>query len=208
MRWMKWWTRSLLLSALAACGDDVREPVDMFTAAPDMQMDVDLGPDGPDASVADLGVTDLGAAADMSAPDLGAAADMSAPEDMFTESDGGPVSTVPVQCRTDADCGGVGSCNLSAPGGICSGCNDTSCPTDTDCSAFGACVRDCSTVADCAPGFRCGSSGCLIDTSCDATVCPAPYVCGSVGCERPPCGTSGDCPSGFSECRGGHCIED
>lgn len=193
---------ALLLLPALACGDDTREPVDMSAPATDMRMDVDLGGDLPDSGASDLGAApDLGESADLGGEDP----DMFIAADMFVAADGGSTEPVPVQCRSSADCGGVGSCNLSAPGGICIGCNDSSCPSGTDCSEFGSCVRDCSTVDDCAPGFRCSSGRCLINTACDSTVCPAPYVCGAVGCERPECGAG--CPGGFS-CSGGYCVED
>ncbi len=203
MRRMRLRPITLLLFAFA-CGDDDRAPVDMAAPPTDMPMAVDLGGERRDSGASDLGSDepDLGEAVDLGAEE----ADMFVAGDMFSEADGGSTTgSVPVQCRSDADCGGVGSCNLSAPGGICIGCNDSSCPSGTDCSMFGSCVRDCSTVDDCAPGFRCSGGRCLIDTACDTTVCPPPYVCGSVGCERPECGAG--CPGGFS-CSGGYCVED
>lgn len=155
--------------------------------------DRDLGGSEPDASPADAGESDLGPEEDLGPVDLGAEDDLgTAPAD------------TPVQCREDADCT-TGTCNLSAPGGICLGCTAGSCPSGTDCSELGSCVRDCTTVADCAPGFRClGSGRCALATPCSASNCPAPYVCGAVGCERPPCADG--CPTDWT-CSGGYCTE-
>lgn len=163
-------------TTLVACGgDDGGTTVDAPTAD---------APASDDGSPGDAPLTDGPAIAD-------AATDASAPD--------GPLTNLgPVDCRVEADCPGLSSCNVSAPGGVCNGCgSDNDCPTGTSCGQVGACVRDCVNDGDCSAGKRCltGSGVCAIRQCSAQSPCPAPYVCVGTLCQRPPCGSGGSCPA-------------
>lgn len=150
--------------------------------------------------------TDRGTTADtvsnvdlVSLPDRAGAQDSRPSSDLPQGPDPGPV-----QCRSDGDCGGTLTCNMSAPGGICSGCGV--CPGWLECYS-GFCVRECYNDGECNAGFRCSSTDRCALRACDATTpCPAPYACGTNGyCARPTCPT-GSCPPPLI-CTNGLCIE-
>jgi hypothetical protein len=189
-------------------GIDAASPLDAaadagIDAAADATVDAFSGADAGglvDAFSFDSAVmADAGGLVDAFSPDSAVMID--AGHDAGT-TDAATASLGPVQCRTNSDCGG-GTCNRTAPGGICDCAG--SCPGGTSCSPFGACVRDCATDVDCNAGMRCTSNGCAIRSCSAASPCPAPYVCGTSGrCERPACG--GGCPSPLS-CAAGVCVE-
>ena len=132
-------------------------------------------------------------------PDTGSPPDSAPGADLPQGPDPGPV-----QCRNDGECGGAMTCNMSAPGGICSGCG--TCKGWLECYA-GSCVRDCYHDGECNAGFRCSSTDRCVLRACDAaTPCPAPYTCGASGfCARPTC-PAGSCPPPLI-CTGGWCLE-
>jgi|GEM_PF-1655635 len=181
------------------------EPVnDGGTAAPDAGDTMpDAGGDAPDAGdttpdAGDNPPEDAGVApvedAGTNPSDAGSSVEPPA------DSGALPADFGPVQCRDNSDCGG-GTCNRTAPGGICSG---GPCPDGTEMN-FGACVRDCSDDDDCSAGMECKSNGYCGLVTCDMDDdCPAPYVCGAVGCERPSCSSS--CP-GDMVCADNLCME-
>jgi hypothetical protein len=123
----------------------------------------------------------------------------------------GPLTNLgPVDCRVEADCPGLSSCTVTAPGGVCNGCGtDNDCPTGTTCGEFGACVRDCTTDAQCSAGKECRpSSGLCAIRQCSVQPCPYPYVCNGINqCARPACGTGGTCPTPMTCGSGNICVE-
>jgi hypothetical protein len=123
--------------------------------------------------------------------------------------DGTPTNLGPVDCRVEADCPGLSSCTVTAPGGVCNGCGtDDDCPTGTTCGQVGACVRDCNTDAECSVGKRCNQNGQCVIRQCSVSVqCPAPYVCGGSLCQRPACGVGGTCPAPMTCGTGNICVE-
>lgn len=147
-----------------------------------------------DAPVTDAAETDDGRPGDGPPTDGPAGSD--AATDASTPD--GPLANLgPVDCRVEADCPGLSSCNVPAPGGVCNGCgSDNDCPTGTSCGQVGACVRDCQDDGDCSAGKRCltGTGVCAI-RQCNVDPCPAPYVCVGNLCQRPACGSGGSCPA-------------
>lgn len=214
------WIACVVLLALA-CGDDSSRPAaDASSDARDSGSAVDGAIDAglPDAASPDAALSDA-ALPDAASPD--ASPDAASPDAASPDAsdDGGPDpdagtdasvdapgvdsgTSIPVQCRSSADCDGpAASCNREPPGGICLGCADGTCPSDTTCSELGVCIRDCDDDPDCAPGWEClGSGRCAIISGCDS--CPAPYVCSESRCVRPPC----PCPTGWT-CESGLCME-
>lgn len=190
------------------------------SGAPDVSTTEDGGLELTDAgAVADGGVVpdagaDAGSVADAGA-DAGTELDggtdagtgLDAGTDAGTEADAGTLTDYgPVQCRVEADCPGLSSCNRNAPGGVCQGCGSINdCPSGTDCYT-GTCVRDgCAVDSDCSAGMRCstGTGRCLIR----ACPCANGYVCnaGTNLCERPSC-ASASCPAPFT-CVDQVCVE-
>lgn len=168
----------LLLSVLlvASCGGDEASP-DAASGDP-----IDAAAGGIDAA----GATDGG----------GGGIDAAGAPDANADVDASTSGLGPVDCRVEADCPGLSSCNLDAPGGVCLGCGtDDDCPAGTSCGQVGACVRDCIDDGDCSAGKRCTASGLCAIRSCGPSQdCPAPYVCGGTLCARPAC-DGGTCPA-------------
>lgn len=111
------------------------------------------------------------------------------------------------QCRSQADCPGISTCNALAPGGICNGCGgDQDCPGAFNCGGAGACSLDCATDVECPAGWRCGNGTCRI-LACVSGVCPDEGLgCNAFGlCARRNC--SEGCPQ-RTTCMGAVCVED
>ena len=163
----------------------------------------------PDAGQADVALsTDVTLLADVvTSIDVETTdATLNAP-DVVSAPDAGPVDLGPVQCRDNSDCQGEnGSCNRTAPGGICLGCGGD-CPSGTECQ-FGTCIRQCDVESDCTLGFQCLASGrCGLESCSGDNDCEGPYVCGANDtCERPSCDVQQDCPSPLV-CESSRCVE-
>lgn len=195
----------LLVGLLGGCGDD--ESITDAAIGNDSAVTVDgsAATDGAvaaDGAVADATIADDGGLVltDAAIADGGGGGG----------GGGGDASTLnlgPVDCRSNTDCPGISTCNVIAPGGICTGCGtDNDCPAALSCGPVGACIRDCSSDADCSLGKRCGVTGrCLARTCSIGTPCPEPYVCGNNQCRRPACPTN-TCPAPLT-CLAGTCVE-
>lgn len=65
------------------------------------------------------------------------------------------------ECATSAECGTVGFCDTSSPGGYCTQtpCETNSCPDESVCVPFENdqtyCMRRCSNNGDCRSGYTC-----------------------------------------------------
>ncbi len=183
---MKWLVAILSISlSLSACGDEGTSDADAASAG----NVADADPLAPDAMPLPLDAA-------MGAGDAGTRVDAA------ISVDAASVNLGPVDCASNTDCSFVGgSCNVSAPGGICIGCVPGGCGTGFECR-FGACVRDCTVDDDCSAGKRCTPGGaCVIRTCSDQSPCPAPYICNDTLvqglCNRPSC-SGGTCPAGMS----------
>jgi hypothetical protein len=191
-------------SADAFGGMDAPSTLDAFSGA-----DAHLVPDAPRAEDAFI-LLDTRRAEDVFVRDVG----RDAPVPRDAGRDAARSDLGPVQCTPTLECpAGVGLCNDTAPGGVCS-CflGAEACPSGTTCDTdIGACVRDCTSDLDCSAGMTCSSlSGrCLILRCSDTMACPAPYVCSSPTsglCRRPGCAGGAACPSSMS-CVANVCVE-
>lgn len=232
---------ALLGLAAGGCGGGEADP-DAFVAvrpdaaSPDAPASADSGaPDAPvvvegDAAVAMDAFSEMDAPSTMDAfvgDDAFILLDARRGEDVF-DPDAGRDAPLPrdagrdaarsdlgpVQCTPTLECpAGVGLCNDTAPGGVCS-CfpGMEACPSGTSCDTdVGACVRDCTSDLDCSAGMTCSSlSGrCQILRCSDTVACPAPYVCSSPTsgiCRRPSCAGGAVCPPSMS-CVADVCVE-
>lgn len=121
-----------------------------------------------------------------------------------------PSSRPKGQCDSDNDCGGEMSCNMSAPGGLCTGCGQASdCPDPLFAECYvGTCQRICNVDDDCPLGLKCFTPGHRCQFTRCEDGCTAPYVCEDSFCRRPKCATQDPkCPAGMVCGNKNYCVE-
>ena len=213
---------SLLLGMLAACGDDSPPPPPPFDAGRRADtMTEDAGPEGDGGAYA----SDSAIAPDGAPPDVFDAGfdatfpDSGPPEPLLICPPGRPASTCRANCAddgffcTDAFCEGM-EC---VPGSLCNA--DEQCGSGNCIKVEGAEPGDrglcaptegpCTSIHDCAHGFRCEEGACIdrrIPCGFRDTACPRNHTCtfapvdGRLFCvpAHAPCESAGQCEDGAS----------